>query len=87
MMGLPADPAELRALLGATTAEWRASWPLCEREFPIDPDGLRRNPELEKDRARSLALRERNRAGANKTNTKRWGTKVIAFPTGGRSEQ
>lgn len=73
MLGLPADPADLQQLIGATKAEWQASWALVEPEYPIDADGLRRNASLEVDRARSLALVDRRRAGAEKTNAKRWG--------------
>ena len=88
MLGLPADPAALQVLIGATKAEWRASWSIVEPEFPIDIDGLRRNPLLEADRGRSLAIRDRNRLGAEKTNAKRWGARLIAFPSGGnRNEQ
>lgn len=87
MGGLPIDPADLQKLIGATNAEWRHAWPRVEREFPINPDGLRRNAGLEQDRARSLDLRERNRAGALKTNAKRWGSRVIAFPNGGRNDR
>lgn len=87
MLGLPVDPEELRQLIGATKAEWQASWPLVQREYPIDSDGLRRNLGLEADRSKSLHIRERNRAGAKTTNAKRWGNKVVAFPTGARNEQ
>ena len=88
MLSLPADPEELQQLIGATKAEWKTSWPLIQPEFPVDTDGRRRNPVLEADRAKSLSLRDRNRDGAAKTNAKRWGSKVIAFPNaGGRNEQ
>lgn len=78
--GLPAEPSELREMIGASAPEWKFWRQFVERKFPIGEDGLRRNPTLEEHRAKSLALRERNRAGANKTNAKRWGT-VVPFPS------
>jgi uncharacterized protein YdaU (DUF1376 family) len=80
--GLPADAGELQRLIGATNSEWK-HWPTIEPKFPINPDGQRRNPTTEKHRARSLGIRDRNRAGADKTNTKRWGPKVVHFPNQG----
>ncbi len=82
--GLPADGAELQKMIGATNAEWRCWAGLVEAKFPIDSDGLRRNPTTEAHRAKSLRIRERNRAGAEKTNAERWGPKVVGFPGGGR---
>jgi len=86
--GLPAAPAELQQLIGATSAEWKA-WPgQVETKFPIDADGRRRNPTLEQHRAKSLWIRERNSAGGIKGNAKRWAAKkIVQFPSGGnRSE-
>jgi uncharacterized protein YdaU (DUF1376 family) len=51
--GLPADPAALQRLVGATAAEWK-SWPGVEPKFPTCSDGLRRNPTLERHRAHSI---------------------------------
>jgi hypothetical protein len=81
--GLPAAATELQALIGATAIEWKYWAASVSKKFPIDADGLRRNPTLEEHRAKSLAIRERNRAGAAKTNAQRWGSKVVAFPAGG----
>lgn len=33
MGSLPADQKELRAMIGATPAEWRTAWPLVEPKF------------------------------------------------------
>lgn len=82
MGSLPPTPAELQQLIGATVAEWRC-WPtLVEPKFPLDPDNKRRNPTLEEHRKASLSIRERNRAGAAKTNAARWGTNVVQLPAG-----
>jgi len=78
--GLPADPGELRRMIGATPAEWKYWRQFAERKFPIDADGQRRNATLEEHRTKSAAIRERNREGAGKTNAKRWGGKVVPFP-------
>jgi uncharacterized protein YdaU (DUF1376 family) len=84
---LPANASELQRLIGATNTEWKHWSTLIEAKFPIDADGLRRNAPTEEHRARSLGIRERNRAGAGKTNAKRWGGKVVQFPEGaGRDE-
>jgi uncharacterized protein YdaU (DUF1376 family) len=62
--GLPADPAELRVLIGATPAEWRAGWPQVEPKFPRYTDGLRRNARMEEHRAKSMAIaKKRAKAG------------------------
>lgn len=84
--GLPAEPSELRQMIGATAAEWKYWRQLVERKFPIGSEGLRRNPTLEEHRAKSLTIRERNRAGATKTNAKRWGSTVIPFPGGSEGQ-
>lgn len=55
MGGLPADPAQLRQLIGATPTEWRA-WKQVEAKFPIGDDGLRRNPRLEQHREKALNI-------------------------------
>jgi uncharacterized protein YdaU (DUF1376 family) len=80
--GLPANAAELQRLIGATNVEWK-HWPtLVEPKFPIDADGLRRNQATERHRAKSLGIRERNRAGAEKTNKTRWGSALRLVPNG-----
>jgi uncharacterized protein YdaU (DUF1376 family) len=83
MGSLPASATELQEMIGATKTEWKY-WPsLVETKFPVDADGRRRNPTLEQHRANSLGIRERNRAGAAKTNAKRYGSKVVPFQSGG----
>jgi hypothetical protein len=81
--GLPSSPVELQRMIGATASEWKSWALLIARKFPVNDDGLRRNPTLETHRARSVGIRDRNRAGAAKTNNQRWGSKVISFPAGG----
>ncbi|MDP8986288.1 MAG: YdaU family protein [Pseudomonadota bacterium] len=88
MASLPPKPLELQRLIGATNAEWKYWALLIEPKFPLDNDGRRRNRQLEQHRARSVGLRERNRAGAAKTNAKRYGNKVVPFPnTGARDDR
>lgn len=53
MAGPPADASELRRLIGATPAEWKAR-PIVDGKFPVCPDGLRRNPTLEQHRHRAI---------------------------------
>jgi len=54
--GLPTDPAELRALVGATPAEWRAGWPRVKSKFVEGPDGLLRNLRLEEHRRKAIQI-------------------------------
>jgi hypothetical protein len=86
MGGLPADPANLRALIGATPAEWRTSWaPFVEAKFPIGADGLRRNARLEQHRQKAVKLSakraEAGKLGAAKSNAAR--SKVIPISARG----
>jgi hypothetical protein len=85
MGSVPADPAVLQKLIGATAAEWK-SWSKVEPKFPLGGDGLRRNPNLEKIRRKSLALAARHRRGADKTNSKRWRPSVTRLPEGGSDD-
>lgn len=82
MGSVPADAAVLQRLIGATTIEWK-NWPIVEPKFPIGPDGVRRNPTLERHRIKAIALAERHRRGAHKTNKTRWGMRVDRQPEGG----
>lgn len=61
--GLPTDPATLQRLIGATNAEWK-SWPIVEPKFPIGADGTRRNPTVERHRARAAERSEKAAASA-----------------------
>jgi uncharacterized protein YdaU (DUF1376 family) len=71
--GLPSDPADLKKLLGATSAEWK-SWPQVAPHFPIsNNDGLRHNLKLEADRAVAIEKYKAKRRAADTTNEKRWG--------------
>ena len=87
MGALPESPSELQRLIGATNTEWRWWAQLVERKFPIGEDGRRRNLMLEEHRARSVGIRERNRAGADKTNAKRYGSKVVQFSSAGSRDE
>ena len=58
MHGLPDNAAELRKLISATQTEWK-QWPLVESKFPICPDGLRRNPRLERHREHAICKSQR----------------------------
>lgn len=73
MAGLPGNPDEMRLMIGATPDEWLAGWPRCECKFPIDSDGHRRNPRLERHRAHSLSLYGRTRKRAQGAAEARWG--------------
>ena len=73
---LPADSEILRRIVGASPPEWDAAWPLVSTKFETGSDGKLRNARLEKHRAKAFELWERRSAGAQKTNSKRWGTVV-----------
>jgi uncharacterized protein YdaU (DUF1376 family) len=68
--GLPANPDEVRRIIGATPAEFRRIWARIESKFPIAEDGRRRNPRLEQERERvkrvSVVRAELGRLGAAK---------------------
>jgi uncharacterized protein YdaU (DUF1376 family) len=68
--GLPANPEEVRRIIGATSSEFRRIWARIESKFPIAADGLRRNPRLEEERRRanrvSAVRSEIGRLGAAK---------------------
>jgi uncharacterized protein YdaU (DUF1376 family) len=70
--GLPADPDDVRKIIGATPAEFRRIWSRIEAKFPVATDGLRRNLRLERERSRgnrvSEVRAELGRLGA----AKRW---------------
>lgn len=68
---LPADPEELRRLIGATVKEWSAGWNKCACKFPL-VNGARLNEKLEDHRTKAFEQRERHRRGARSTNAKRW---------------
>jgi hypothetical protein len=65
--GLPAETAYLRRLAGKGVTEALLA------KFPIDPDGLRRNPRLETVRADQRERIARKRLGGAMTNAKRHG--------------
>src|SRR5215475_11830593 len=59
---LPADPNELRRLIGATPTEWRAWSQHVEAKFPLGDDGQRRNARLEQHRQHALQVSEKRRS-------------------------
>jgi uncharacterized protein YdaU (DUF1376 family) len=63
--GLPSDPKELQALIGATRPEWK-EWPRVESKFPVCADGRRRNPRLERHRLNSIERSHKAHAAAQK---------------------
>src|SRR5439155_20433175 len=68
---LPRDAAELRALIRATSTEWRLAWRRIEAKFPTVAGG-RQNAALEARRQRAHKRREGQRAAAERTNATRW---------------
>jgi uncharacterized protein YdaU (DUF1376 family) len=70
--GLPADPEMLRRLSGASPKEWRATWAMLERHFPVCEDGKRRNARTENERRFALDRREKRSAAGKKGNATRW---------------
>lgn len=82
MGALPADHATLKAIVGASTSEWRRAWPYLSPKFPACPDGMLRNPRLEEHRARAVELYNKRKSGADKTNAGKRG-QVLLFPPRG----
>jgi len=70
---LPDDEDVLRAMAGATPAEWRVAWRYVEPKFP-KVEGGRRNARLEVHRQEAIEEFARRRKGAAATNAKRWGS-------------
>lgn len=73
---LPADSEILRRIVGASSTEWDAAWPLVAAKFEVGSDGNLRNARLEEHRAKAFELWKRRSAGAQQTNEKRWGAVV-----------
>lgn len=54
-------------MIGATAKEWAAGWSRCSAKFPVGTaDGLRRNPTLERHRAKSVDIAERRAEAGRK---------------------
>ena len=74
--GLPADIDRIERMAPGA----KACWPVLESKFPIGPDGLRRNPRQERDRAtmraKSESAAERGRRGAEQ----RWSSHSNSHP-------
>lgn len=63
---LPAEPVFLQRLSGATPKEWKSFEPFLDRCFPVQEDGLRRNPKVLDEREQMKAMREKNKANGSK---------------------
>jgi uncharacterized protein YdaU (DUF1376 family) len=66
---LPDDQERLRALAGASPAEWRIAWRYVETKFPVG-EGGRVNPRLEEHRVAALREYNARRKGAETVNAK-----------------
>ena len=75
MGSLPEDPAELRAIVAATPAEWRISWKFVGPKFLIGEDGRRRNPRLEIHRSKAINQFKSQSEGGRAGNRNRWGAR------------
>jgi hypothetical protein len=76
---LPAQPARLREIIGATAAEWAIAWKYCATQFPRT-GATRQNPALEALRATQVALVERCRRAGRTGSTVRWGARARVVP-------
>lgn len=65
-------PGELQAIERLSPGVG-AVWSLLEAKFPVDPDGQRRNQRMEEHRGRSVEVRRRRSAAAERANRARWG--------------
>jgi uncharacterized protein YdaU (DUF1376 family) len=68
---LPDDEEQLRALVRATPAQWRAAWRFVEAKFPR-VEGGRRNARLEQHREAAIREYAGRSKGAAATNRRRW---------------
>jgi uncharacterized protein YdaU (DUF1376 family) len=71
MGALPADPEELRVLIGATPEEWTKGWAKACQKFTATEDGRLINLPLEENRNKATELAERRAQGAHTVNAKR----------------
>jgi len=67
---LPDNEEVLRAMAGATPAEWKIAWPYVGPKFPIVPGG-RRNARLEEHRELLLRNYRSRAASIEKVNSRR----------------
>jgi hypothetical protein len=68
---IPASPERLPLISPGVDG----CWATLEPKFPIDADGLRRNPRLEAHRARATQLKQARSAAGAKGNETRWGSR------------
>ena len=75
---IPEDGPEVARVLGVhrtEVEEWlQEEWPLLAEKFPVGPDGSRRNPRLERERAAALRRKEEASVHGKKGNATRWGS-------------
>lgn len=64
--GLPADEGDIQALTGLSDADFAAFWRIAGGQFPVDPDGKRRNLRTHVEWQHCRDTREMSRARAKK---------------------
>lgn len=77
--GLPAELEQIERLSPGVTS----AWPLLTDKFPVDTDGMRRNPRLEKHRTRCVGLKEKRVNAAKRAAAAR----AAASSAGANAEQ
>ena len=77
--GLPAELEQIERLSPGVTS----AWPLLADKFPVDTDGMRRNPRLEKHRTRCVGLKEKRVNAAKRAAAAR----AVAASAGANAEQ
>jgi uncharacterized protein YdaU (DUF1376 family) len=65
--GLPADPEEIRRRFRDPPGEFARKWKRVELCFPVAPDGKRRNPRQERERAQAIAKSLKASANAKRS--------------------
>jgi uncharacterized protein YdaU (DUF1376 family) len=63
---IPDRPDQCMRICGCSGQEWESSWPDLASKFPPAPDGLRRNPRLEAERAKKIAICEKRADAARR---------------------
>jgi uncharacterized protein YdaU (DUF1376 family) len=63
---IPDSEPHLLRIAGCTPDEWAAAWPDLVEKFPVGPDGKRRNPRLERERDKKLAICSKRADAARK---------------------
>jgi uncharacterized protein YdaU (DUF1376 family) len=76
--GLPADPEEIRRRFRDAPEEFARKWKRVELCFPVGPDGKRRNPRQERERAQAIAKSLKASANAKRSHNGRTAEAVQA---------